>query len=30
MTNGKALFGTLLTALIVAGPVWSQVLDGTL
>ena len=30
MANSKAAFGTLLTALIVAGPVWSQDLDGTL
>jgi glutamate/aspartate transport system substrate-binding protein len=30
MVNSKAAFGTLLTALIVAGPVWSQDLDGTL
>jgi glutamate/aspartate transport system substrate-binding protein len=30
MTNSKAAIGTLLAALIVAGPVWSQDLDGTL
>ena len=30
MANSKATIGTLLTALIVAGPVWSQDLDGTL
>ncbi|MGH7795062.1 MAG: amino acid ABC transporter substrate-binding protein [Candidatus Binatia bacterium] len=30
MANSKAAIGTLLTALIVAGPVWSQDLDGTL
>jgi ABC-type amino acid transport substrate-binding protein len=30
MANSKAAIGTLLTALIVAGPVWSQELDGTL
>jgi glutamate/aspartate transport system substrate-binding protein len=30
MTNSKAAIGTLLTALIMAGPAWSQDLDGTL
>jgi ABC-type amino acid transport substrate-binding protein len=30
MANSKAAIGTVLTALIVAGPVWSQELDGTL
>ncbi|HEX9264416.1 MAG TPA: amino acid ABC transporter substrate-binding protein [Candidatus Binatia bacterium] len=30
MTNSKTAIGTLLIALIVAGPVWSQDLDGTL
>jgi glutamate/aspartate transport system substrate-binding protein len=30
MANSKAVFGTLLTALIVAGSVWAQELDGTL
>ena len=30
MTNSKAAIGTLLAALIVAGPVWSQEVDGTL
>ena len=30
MANSKAAFGTLLAALIMAGPVWSQDLDGTL
>jgi ABC-type amino acid transport substrate-binding protein len=30
MANSKAVFGSLLTALIVAGPVWGQDLDGTL
>lgn len=30
MANGKAAMGILLTALMVAGPVWSQDVDGTL
>jgi glutamate/aspartate transport system substrate-binding protein len=30
MTNSKAAIGTLLTALIVGGPLWGQDLDGTL
>jgi glutamate/aspartate transport system substrate-binding protein len=30
MANSKTAIGTLLTALIIAGPVWSQDLDGTL
>ena len=30
MTNSKTAIGMLLTALIVAGPVWGQELDGTL
>jgi ABC-type amino acid transport substrate-binding protein len=30
MANSKAAIGTVLTAVIVAGPVWSQELDGTL
>ena len=30
MANSKAVMGILLTALMVAGPVWSQEVDGTL